>query len=575
VSKNKIINQSIEFRAKCCRNEQSKDETLSQNIQQKNRKFCDNATPNNLMTNQQNQQSHDVTLHHSVNGTDQFDDEAELSQKNVKKPGKLNKNALIFEPKAKQQSKLASISEHETLSPAPSISSVSSLITQSSISSNSYSINSSSSSSYSCLSGTTTTINTTNTAHINQNDHPMTSGFIAPCNNLIFPVIPNIAQNTNCLGTPCMPAPYIPIASSLMPIPSTQPFSIQNAQFNQSIVINPYISNQFVTVQPRDDIITQCSNNVTHQTFEHSEPIKHTEHGGDEEKKTSTSTFFQQKLSNPAKGNFYISKLLVSRMMKECIEQFVTDHINDEKIAFAYYKESVAIQINDKQINIISTEKGLIIIINIDLHFCSNGNTMYLVATENDSEFIDRVRWKIVDFMDEYKLYDEYRISCNQLPKSSRNMNWFKRSINNPPINIPKHIIYNTNFKSKPSKVSKITKPVSRTRISQKQLKNCCLKSWNNQILIPVIVIKGKKQWVEWKKLIEINGNNNQWIGISLRYYTPNKQWQIECMDYDIGRIFYQHRLCGLNQNDKYNYSYTDLSQYNIIALDIINHHAN
>jgi len=535
----------MKFSAKCDPNKQSNDESLSQNISQKNREFCDNKRKSDLMTRQQNQTK--VTLQLSVNNNGRFDDGSDFSHTNVQKT------------KANQQSKLPSISEHEILSPAPSISSVSSSMTQSSISSNSYSINSSSSS-YSCSSGTT---NITNTAYINQNTHTMTSGFIPPYNNMILPAIINIAPNTSYLGIPFTATSCLSIPPYLML--STQPFPIQPVQFNQSTVMNSCIS----TIQPRDDINTQCNNNTTNQMFEH------TEHGGNEEKKTSTSTCFEPKLSNPAKGNFYISKPLVSQMMDECMEQFETDHINDEKLAFAYYKESVAVQINDKQINIISTEKGLIILINIDLHFGTNENTMYLVATENDIKFREKVRWKIIDFMDEDKIYDEYRISSNQLPRSSRDMNWFKCSMNNPPINIAKDTIYNTNFKKIPGKISKRTKTVLRTKITERELINCCFKSWNNGIMIPVIVIKEKKQWVEWKKLIKINDNNNQWIGISLRYYACNKQWKIQCLEYDIGRIFYQHRLCGLNRNDKHYYSYTNLSKYNIIALDIINDDTN
>ena len=62
------------------------------------------------------------------------------------------------------------------------------------------------------------------------------------------------------------------------------------------------------------------------------------------------------------------------RMVYEADEEFDTDIINDEKLAFGYFKESVAMSINDKQIdNIFELKDGkLMIIINIDLHFKSS-----------------------------------------------------------------------------------------------------------------------------------------------------------------------------------------------------------
>eukprot|EP00486_Rosalina_sp_Unknown_P009034 CAMPEP_0201594066 /NCGR_PEP_ID=MMETSP0190_2-20130828/191495_1 /ASSEMBLY_ACC=CAM_ASM_000263 /TAXON_ID=37353 /ORGANISM="Rosalina sp." /LENGTH=512 /DNA_ID=CAMNT_0048053531 /DNA_START=82 /DNA_END=1617 /DNA_ORIENTATION=+ len=110
----------------------------------------------------------------------------------------------------------------------------------------------------------------------------------------------------------------------------------------------------------------------------------------------ATTKKFQAKFNNHAKGNFYISKERISEMMVKAVEQFDTEEKNDEKLAFGYYKESVAMSINDKQIDdIFETKDGkLMIIINIDLHFKSiPSDVMYLVAMENEEQYRERVRW--------------------------------------------------------------------------------------------------------------------------------------------------------------------------------------
>merc|ERR1719451_267967 len=59
----------------------------------------------------------------------------------------------------------------------------------------------------------------------------------------------------------------------------------------------------------------------------------------------SKNRFSAKFKSNRAKGNFFISKPNIQRMRRLCHEPFL-----DECVAFAYYKESVAMQINDGQV---------------------------------------------------------------------------------------------------------------------------------------------------------------------------------------------------------------------------------
>lgn len=302
---------------------------------------------------------------------------------------------------------------------------------------------------------------------------------------------------------------------------------------------------------------------------------------------------FMSKFMNHAKGNFYISKPMIQRMMKECAERFDTDIRDDEKSAFGYYKESVAMQINDGQIDeVLETVHGdLLILINIDLHFAESHaerrQVMYLVAMENDAEFVDKVRWCIVDFMSAKQIRKKYGVSAEKLPRSSRQMPAFKSALNRPPTHVPVHVIYNTDFRHLPAKTSKrdVVKSSSsegtdktkkateqaKTRISQRQLRHFVERSWATQsVSVPVVVIKGKKQWIEWKRFVGVvdQFGYRQSIGISLRYYWGNREWKIECMDYDAGRIYYQHRLVGPTK-PHFQYTYNHLKGLITTQLDI------
>ena len=88
--------------------------------------------------------------------------------------------------------------------------------------------------------------------------------------------------------------------------------------------------------------------------------------------------------------------------------------------------------------------------------------------------------------------------------------------------------------------------------------------------IVPVVVIKGRKQWIEWKRFVRIYENyDREYIGISLRFYEKNKRWEIECMDYDSGRVYYQHKLMLLQRDDKYCFSYGQIENCITTILSI------
>eukprot|EP01084_Bolivina_argentea_P003245 6071_1 len=160
---------------------------------------------------------------------------------------------------------------------------------------------------------------------------------------------------------------------------------------------------------------------------------------------------------NPAKGNFFISKEMITQMMSQCNEPFITANalVPDEKLAFDYFKQSVAMQINDGQILIHRTTQGKRIIIDIDLSFAANGQTMYLIAMLNARDFRDKVKWQISAFGTAHEIVNEYGIYHDQLPRSSRQMHGFQRLLSIAPTHVPIDVVYNTTFHKLPGKKSR------------------------------------------------------------------------------------------------------------------------
>jgi len=291
--------------------------------------------------------------------------------------------------------------------------------------------------------------------------------------------------------------------------------------------------------------------------------------------------------NNHAKGNFYISKEMIQRLMKEAQEAFNTGGGDEEneKLTFAYYKESAALQINDEQLYIFSTAaRGEFIPINIDLHFKHNGRAMYLVATANDEQFQSKVKWQISALMTADELCHKYGEEIRaDLPLSSRQMPWFTDGMQRPPIDIN---VQRLNFKdvrhlkcksSKRKNDIESGKSEHKTVVSTWALKNAIQQSFRDCLspIVPVVVIKGKKQWIEWKRFVRIPKITDEFgragvIAISMRFYPQYESWKMECIDCDAGRVYYQHRLCSLDVQDPYRCEYNDLiNRINVSCLKV------
>merc|ERR1719486_261635 len=95
----------------------------------------------------------------------------------------------------------------------------------------------------------------------------------------------------------------------------------------------------------------------------------------------------------------------------------------------------------------------------------------------------------------------------------------------------------------------------------------------SNKMLVPDLVNKDYRSWIEWKQFLKlvIKGRSHS-IGISLRYLPWTGHWALQCLEYDAGRIYEQHRLVSDLDvvPSEYTRSHSELSSQITTALNII-----
>merc|ERR1712110_848591 len=91
----------------------------------------------------------------------------------------------------------------------------------------------------------------------------------------------------------------------------------------------------------------------------------------------------------------------------------------------------------------------------------------------------------------------------------------------------------------------------------------------------------GERSLIEWKLIVKVtvdNGEPDHSVGISLRFGSLKRRsggnsrgWRIECLDYDAGRIYEQHRLISdFVTSHKYKHSYCDIINKVTTKLTIV-----
>lgn len=112
-------------------------------------------------------------------------------------------------------------------------------------------------------------------------------------------------------------------------------------------------------------------------------------------------------------------------------------------------------------------------------------------------------------------------------------------------------------------------------RIHPRDLKRIVLRHWRDDTasFVPVVVNKPNKTWIEWKKFIHFRPNpqrrNGRWHSFAISLCFDEGRWMIKCLDYDAGRIYYQHRLISDWVPAQHRWSYEKLTRHVTTKLQI------
>eukprot|EP01084_Bolivina_argentea_P316857 549327_1 len=271
-----------------------------------------------------------------------------------------------------------------------------------------------------------------------------------------------------------------------------------------------------------------------------------------------------------AKRSRAARKLFIHPLLSDAFQTKCTEYCrcNKKQALYDYLRNTWLMQLNDEQVSHVNdcivTEQGAVKFIMLDLHSFI-GKVLYGVVALNDPEYRDSCLWKLCNIMTASEIIHEYNMRLDQLPVSSRRMPWFKMGIRTPPCNLFFDIIENTNFKNVAKKYNKQRYPNGTEpppedclAFSSNAFKALCKESWDETWTIPIIMVSGKRQRVEWLRFIRVC--DGQWVGISLTYFESNGKWKITCIHCDPVRVWYQHRLVGARYCDEW--SYYDIARY-------------
>ena len=347
-----------------------------------------------------------------------------------------------------------------------------------------------------------------------------------------------------------------------------------------------------------------------------------------------SSTFMSNEKLHSGFKPFYISPELTKLMISVCRQRFdgkSKGNVEEaSKVLFGYIRQSILMQFNDSQlplwtVNTMTGYRSNVIIIRPDLctNHVSGGQELFLVAVENERDLSGKERktkWKVQYLMTMQQLTQWLKLNEHQLPQSPRRSQSTLRlwqQIGRTPENVPFHMVKSGNLdRLQGSKVKRKTalhrkckhsgcgcrefhfvsegapcgeckhdaechgggimeKPCT-TTMSQEDFKMAVMRSWNDYPPCPVVVNRGKRTWIEWKKFVNLG--NRRSVAISLKFNAREKVWEIlKVIDCDADRVYAQYRLLGeYNGNElislgcqRKRWEYQELKQLITTRLDI------
>lgn len=265
--------------------------------------------------------------------------------------------------------------------------------------------------------------------------------------------------------------------------------------------------------------------------------------------------------------------IFTAKDQTKLLRTLIAEDFESEQVLYYYIDISTALQMNDAQMNIFHLSDGRqLALLHFDLHCKWSHRALYGVVTPNrtlsDSQPISSAnnkskwRWQMECFLDAEQIANRYGLTDQDLPHSSRAMHSFKAQLTEPPkVNelVFAHTDWSTVQQIKSLKRSKKGKKGGSGK--GKHCKNSPLRlsegEWHRDIhaslvsaersecLLPVVINKNNAHWVEWVQIVRVQ-RFGVFVGISLKRRGCSREWTVQSIDLDVGRIFNKHSLVAL-----------------------------
>jgi len=280
--------------------------------------------------------------------------------------------------------------------------------------------------------------------------------------------------------------------------------------------------------------------------------------------------------------NPFIDPDVTRWIVDHCAQRFDTEQPKDVKLAYSYLIQLHRMTVFAGECKRHWIDGEEIKIMSHDLVHRATNEALYTVITRNDVESEQtraRTPWKVHSVDSTAAAIErQYGIHRDQLPRSPRR--GLEEELQGvPTANVLRRDgvdrIVGVNVKNLKSKFNK-----RRQTLSMMEVHGCDLMAAiraglldSNKMLVPDSVNKDYRSWIEWKQFVNvmISGRAHS-IGVSLRYLPWTRHWALQCLEYDAGRIYEQHRLvCDLDAvSTEYKWAHSELSSQITTALNIV-----
>mmetsp|Transcript_52717 Transcript_52717/g.47359 ORF Transcript_52717/g.47359 Transcript_52717/m.47359 type:complete len:951 (-) Transcript_52717:165-3017(-) len=285
---------------------------------------------------------------------------------------------------------------------------------------------------------------------------------------------------------------------------------------------------------------------------------------------------FEPKFPARAHLNIFATKEIITDLNER-----VNEHFENDLDLYYYVDITSALQMNDRQIDVFKIldeedhDQVTIAIANYDLHSKINNEDLYGIIVPNDdilkpcNNNPTKWEWKFQSFLTSDEIFDNFGITSDNLPTSSRKTPTFLKQLEQKLV-IGEVLIDNTDWfdidqiKSAQRKSRKSSRPNIIITLSKSMWMTQCKKSFqsNNPLpLIPIVINRKSNHWIEWVKIINIQSQNIS-VGIAIRYDQVTNQYKIKSILLDKGDILNKFGLIGYDSKQSRKYL-DQLSNFN------------